>query len=65
MVNGSLTEVELLRLENFALKHANLQQAIQQNLAARTKYIQGVEAAHPGYQWNEPSGGLVRMEEQP
>jgi hypothetical protein len=61
MMNGSatLTELELTKLENYALKHAGLQQAQQANLAERTRYIRQIEAAHPGYSFSEQTGQLV------
>ena len=61
MDNGKaqMTELELTKLENFALKDAGLRQALQANLTARTQYIQQMETAHPGYQWNEQSGTLI------
>jgi hypothetical protein len=60
MVNGNvLSELEITKLENFGLKHAAMQQALRENLAARTKYIEQIVAAHPGYRWNEPTGALV------
>jgi hypothetical protein len=61
MQNGSatLTELELTKLENFALKHTGLQQAQQANLAARSQYIKQIEAAHPGYSFSEQTGQLV------
>jgi hypothetical protein len=64
MINGNstLTELEITKLENFALKHAGLQQAIQANLTARTKYIEQIEAAHPGYYFSEQTGQLVGNE---
>jgi hypothetical protein len=61
MQNGSstLSELELTKLENFALRHTNLQQAQQANLAERTRYIRQIEAAHPGYSFSEQTGQLV------
>lgn len=59
--NGTLTELERLKLENFALKHNAVQQQLQTNLAARSAFIQEMEAAHPGYRWDEQNG-LVAIE---
>lgn len=56
MTNGELTELERVKLENFALKHNTLQQQLQMNLAERAAYIRGIETAHPGYQWDEQQG---------
>jgi hypothetical protein len=59
MIDGQLTELELTKLENFSLKHTGLQQAIRENLAMRTQYIQQIIAAHPGYTFSEQTGQLV------
>jgi hypothetical protein len=56
-----LTELERVKLENFALKHNAMQQQINLNMAERTAYIKQVEAAHPGWVWNEAKG-LVPVE---
>jgi hypothetical protein len=61
MTDGQLTELELTKLENFALKHTGLQQAIRENLAARTQYIQQITAAHPGYTFSEQTGQLQQL----
>jgi hypothetical protein len=67
MINGNATlnELELTKLENFALKHAGLQQALQANLTARSRYIEQIEDAHPGYHFSEQSGQLVPDEPPP
>lgn len=57
----TLSELEMTKLENFALKHANLQQAIQSNLTARTNYIAKIEAEHPGCRFSEQTGQLVEL----
>ena len=54
--HGELSELERVKLENFALKHSAIQQQLQTNLAARAAFLQAVEAAHPGYRWDEQSG---------
>jgi hypothetical protein len=61
MQNGSatLTELEITKLENFGLRHSNLEQARQANLTARSQYIRQIEAAHPGYSFSEQTGQLV------
>jgi hypothetical protein len=61
MINGNstLTELELTKLENFALRDSGLRQALQANLAARSQYIAQIEAAHPGYLFSEQTGQLV------
>ena len=54
--NGTLTEMERLKLENFGLKHNAIQQQLQTNLAQRMAFIQEILAAHPGYEWDETQG---------
>ena len=61
--NGTLNELERVRLENFALKHNAIQQQLQINLAERNAFIRQIEAAHPGYLWREDQG-LVKDEPQ-
>lgn len=61
MTNGTLTELERTKLENFALKHNALQQQMQMILAERAAYIRIVEEAHPGHRWDEQQG-LVSAE---
>lgn len=58
MNNGhaELTELERVKMENFALKHNAMQQQLQANMAERTNFIRAIEDAHPGYQWNEQEG---------
>ena len=53
---GQLSELEQVKLENFALKHNALQQQVSANLAERAAYIRQVEAAHPGYKWEDQQG---------
>ena len=53
-----LTELERVKMENYALKPNSLQQQLQGNLIERAAFIRQIEAAHPGYQWDE-QGGLV------
>ena len=60
--NGTLTELERVKLENFVLRNNALQQQLQANLMARTTYIEEVVAAHPGYEWDEAMG-LIQKEE--
>jgi hypothetical protein len=62
---GMLTELERTKLENFPLKHNAMQQQLNANLAERKAYIEKVEAAHPGYQFNEQTGTLVKQAPQP
>jgi|HubBroStandDraft_6_1064221.scaffolds.fasta_scaffold1251735_2 hypothetical protein len=63
MDNGAdqLTELERVKLENFALKHNALQHQSQANLMERAAFIRQIEAAHPGYRWNDQHG-LVKVE---
>ena len=56
MTTETLTELEQAKLENFALKHNMLQQQQQQIVAMRAAYLKQVEAAHPGYVWDEQKG---------
>ena len=58
MNNGAeeLTELERLKLENFALKHQAMQQQLQANLRERLAFIQQIEADHPGYAWDDQRG---------
>lgn len=60
--NGTLTELERVKLENFALKHNAMQQQVQMNITARLAFIQEIVSAHPGYEWDE-SRGLVFVED--
>jgi hypothetical protein len=53
--------MERLKLENFALKHNVMQQQLQANIAARAAFLREMEAAHPGYRWDEQNG-LVLIE---
>lgn len=59
-----MTETERLKMENFALRYHVLQQQIQQILAERAAFIQQLEAAHPGSEWNEQQG-LIAVEDLP
>ena len=54
--NGTLSELERVKMENFGLKHNALQQQLQANLGARAAFIDELVAAHPGYVWNEQHG---------
>ena len=62
MSNGTLTETENLKLENFALKQHVMQTQLQQITAERASFIKQVEIDHPGYSWQEGKG-LVKMED--
>lgn len=53
---GQLSELERVKLDNFALKHNAIQQQLNANLIERGAYIKQVEAAHPGYQWRDQEG---------
>jgi hypothetical protein len=64
MSNGELTEVERLKLENYALRYSIAQQQINGLMAERTAYIKQVEENHPGYKWDESKGGLAPAETQ-
>ena len=58
-----LTELERVKMENFALKHNSLQQQLNANLAQRAALIKEIEAAHPGHRWDEQRG-LVKKDER-
>ena len=60
--NGTLSELERVKLENFALRHNTLQQQIHVNLTARGAFIRELEVAHPGYRWEDEQGVLVPVE---
>ena len=59
---NELTELERIKLENYALKIAFMQQQLQQIGLERATYIREVEANHPGYVWREQQG-LVSEED--
>jgi hypothetical protein len=59
--NGTLSEFERVKLENFALKNNILQQQVQANLLERVAFINTIEESHPGYRWSDPEG-LVKSE---
>ena len=62
MTKPLLTEVERLRMENYALRYNLLQQQMQQIQAERAALIQLIEQAHPGNEWRE-GYGLIEKEE--
>jgi hypothetical protein len=51
-----LTEIERLKLENFALKYQAMQAQSQQLLAERAGFIQQIVAARPGFTWDDKLG---------
>ena len=53
---GQLSELERVKLENFALKNNLMQQQLQLNLSERAVFIRQLEAAHPGYRWTDQNG---------
>ena len=61
---AELTDYERLKLENFGLKHNALQRQQQDNLTERAAFIQQMEAAHPGFKWEEQKG-LVSTTAEP
>lgn len=61
--HAELTEMERLKMENFALKHSAIQQQLQMNLAERLVFIRAIETAHPGYSWDEQQGLVATMKE--
>ena len=58
----SLTELERIKMENFALRYNLLQQQTQQVINERASLISQLEASRPGYEWRE-GYGLVEKEE--
>lgn len=58
---ATMTEMERLQMENYALRHNLLQQQMQQVIAERTGYIKKLEAEHPGYAWDERQGLIPRQ----
>jgi hypothetical protein len=60
-----VTELERVKLENYALKHNNLQRQLQDNLAERAAFIKEVEAAHPALRWDDQRGFVSKEEPRP
>ena len=58
MARPELTELQRVKLENFAMKHQLLQQQMGANMNERSDHIRSLEAEHPGWKWEE-SVGLV------
>lgn len=58
MTNGTieLTEIERLKMENYALKFNMLQSQINTIVAERAAFIKVIEADHPGYVWTDQNG---------
>ena len=54
-----LTELERVKMENFALRIMFMQQQLQQMQIERANFIHQIEDRHPGYKWSEAEG-LVR-----
>lgn len=63
MSNGELSEVERLKLENYALRHSIMQGNLQQLLVERNAYLKQLEENHPGYAWDETRGLLAKTED--
>lgn len=61
MAKPELTELQRVKLENFAMKHQLLQQQITANMNERSDLIRSLEAEHPGWKWEE-GVGLTRPE---
>jgi hypothetical protein len=70
MTNGApqetpqLTELQRVKLENFTLKHINLQSALNANMAERAAFCKSIVDEHPGYMWRDPDG-LMPEEKRP
>jgi hypothetical protein len=60
----SLTEIERLRLENFALRHIAFEAQLRQNQVDRAVFLKSLEETYPGWRWQDPEG-LVAKEEKP
>ena len=65
MSNETMTEFELLKMENFALKNSVLQANVQANVQQREAFIRQMLADRPGYDWDERLGSLVRVAASP
>ena len=66
MDNGNeLSEIERLKLENFALKQHVMQTQLQQVNAERIAFTRQLEIDHPGYSWVEGQGLLKVDDLQP
>lgn len=55
-VQMQLSEIERLKMENFALKHNMLQSQLALITTERQAFIKSLEETHPGYYWDEQKG---------
>jgi hypothetical protein len=53
---SSLSELERLKMDNNTLRVMYLQLQTQQVQAERAAIINEIEAAHPGWEWNDQQG---------
>jgi hypothetical protein len=56
---NELSELERVKMENFALRILFMQQQLQQMQIERANFIHHLEDRHPGCKWSEAEG-LVR-----
>lgn len=60
--SAELTELERMKLENYALKHNLVQQQLQRIVDERTAYIRQIEEDHHGFAWDEQKGCLTQKQ---
>lgn len=58
-MNAELTELERVKMENFALRFHVSQQQMTQVQNDRAAFIQQMTAARPGFYWKDPEGTFV------
>jgi hypothetical protein len=56
MMRPELTELQRVKMENYALRYNLLQQQTQQVINERASFISQLEEAYPGYEWREGFG---------
>lgn len=59
-----ISELERVKLENYALKHNSLQRQLQDNLAERAAFIKQIVDTHPALRWDD-TRGFVSKDERP
>lgn len=66
MNNGvaKLTEIEQLKMENFALKHNMLQSQMQMIVAERALFIDQINTNHPGFIWDDAKGLVAAVPQE-
>jgi hypothetical protein len=63
MRKAEISEFERVKMENYALRTVFMQQQLQQIQIERATFVQEMEAAHPGYEWQDPYGLVEKQEE--